>query len=140
MVDRRHDRVKETRDMSTDFDGKDMFNSRGVEARIEDLEMCEPDENDPDAEAMDPDEEQELADLRAFRDEASTSEWHYGVTFIAEEYFEDYARELAEEIGAIPDDASWPARCIDWEWAAGELKMDYTSAELNGTTYYYLCS
>jgi antirestriction protein len=124
--------------MSTEFDDKDVFDSRNVESRIEDLEMCEPDEDDPDAEAMDPDEEQELAELRAFRDDVDSSEWAYGMTFIAEDYFEDYARELAEDIGAIPDDASWPVTCIDWEQAARELKMDYTSAELNGTTYHYL--
>jgi hypothetical protein len=27
--------------------------------------------------------------------------------------------------------------CIDWERAARELKMDYTSVRVNGTTYYF---
>jgi hypothetical protein len=28
--------------------------------------------------------------------------------------------------------------CIDWKKATRELLMDYTSTEINGTTYYYL--
>jgi antirestriction protein len=46
---------------------------------------------------------------------------------------EDFAQEMAESLGAIPQDNSWPSYCIDWEWAARELMMDYT--EENG--YYF---
>jgi hypothetical protein len=57
--------------------------------------------------------------------------------FIAEgRSFEDYAMELAEETLGI-DVGSWPAFHIDWERAANELAMDYTSVEFEGTTYYY---
>jgi chromosome segregation ATPase len=58
-------------------------------------------------------------------------------TLIAESDFEDYAREMAEDIGAINRHAAWPANCIDWEQAANELKMDYSVIELESTTYYY---
>ena len=51
--------------------------------------------------------------------------------------FTDYAQELAEDIGAIDRDAKWPVYCIDWERAARELKMDYASVRVNGTTYYF---
>ncbi len=64
-------------------------------------------------------------------------EWNYGVQFIADDYFESYARELAEDIGAISKDCQWPATCIDWERAADELKMDYSSVEFGNYTYYY---
>lgn len=37
----------------------------------------------------------------------------------------DYAENLAEELGAIPEDSAWPLNCIDWEQAARELPMDY---------------
>lgn len=57
--------------------------------------------------------------------------------FVHENDFEDYARELAEDIGAIDRNASWPLGCIDWEQAADELKMDYTSVDWEGVTYYY---
>jgi antirestriction protein len=51
--------------------------------------------------------------------------------------FIEYTQELAEDIGAIDRDAKWPVYCIDWERAARELKMDYTSVQVNGTTYYF---
>jgi antirestriction protein len=51
--------------------------------------------------------------------------------------FTDYAQELAGDIGAIDRDAKWPVYCIDWERAARELKMNYASVLVNGTTYYF---
>lgn len=63
-------------------------------------------------------------------------EWSYGVALIREDNFEDYAREFAEDIGAIGRDAAWPCDCIDWEKAASELAMDYTSVDFLGYTYY----
>ena len=59
-----------------------------------------------------------------------------GVQLIRDSYFEQYARELAEEIGAIDSDAKWPARCIDWEQAAEELQTDYTAIDFDGVTYW----
>ncbi len=38
---------------------------------------------------------------------------------------EDFAQNMAEEIGAINRDASWPNNCIDWEQAAREIMYDY---------------
>ncbi len=65
-----------------------------------------------------------------------------GLTLVHERYFEDYARQLAEDTGAIDDDAHWPATHIDWPAAADELKMDYTEldVEVDGVTdsYYVL--
>ncbi len=46
---------------------------------------------------------------------------------------EDFARETADSIGAINNDAVWPNNCIDWEQAARELMHDYF--EENG--YYF---
>lgn len=40
---------------------------------------------------------------------------------------EDFAQETAESLGAIDKNASWPANCIDWEFAAKELMYDYCS-------------
>ena len=68
-------------------------------------------------------------------DEQWDGDW-YPVTLIRDSYFEDYAQELAEDIGAINSDASWPNNCIDWERAARELRMDYTSGEFDGVTYW----
>lgn len=46
---------------------------------------------------------------------------------------EDFAENLAEELGYIDGNASWPHTCIDWQWAARELMYDYF--ESNG--YYF---
>jgi antirestriction protein len=35
----------------------------------------------------------------------------------------DYAEELAEDMGGVPDDLSWPLSCIDWERAGRELEL-----------------
>lgn len=60
-----------------------------------------------------------------------------GVALIRDSYFRDYAEELADDIGAIDRNAKWPVNCIDWEQAARELQMDYTSLEFDGVTYWY---
>lgn len=69
-------------------------------------------------------------------DEQWRGDW-YPVTLIRESYFEEYAQELANDIGAVDNNASWPMNCIDWKRAARELLIDYTSIEIDGTTYYY---
>lgn len=38
---------------------------------------------------------------------------------------EEFAQELAEELGYLNENKSWPHSCIDWEWAARELMYDY---------------
>jgi antirestriction protein len=60
---------------------------------------------------------------------------NYEPTMILKSTFVEYARELAEDIGAIPDGNTWPLYCIDWERAADELRMDYTSVRFDGDDY-----
>ncbi len=69
---------------------------------------------------------------------AGFGDWEYGATFIRDDYFEEYAQELAEDCGDIPKAGSseWPFYCIDWKWAARELQYDYTTAEFLGVTYW----
>ena len=57
-------------------------------------------------------------------------------TLIADSYFEDYAYELAADIGAIDNTYSWPASCIDWKKAAEQLQMDYHSVTFEGREYW----
>ena len=38
---------------------------------------------------------------------------------------ESFAREMAEQMGSVDDNAKWPHDCIDWEYAAKELMYDY---------------
>lgn len=87
---------------------------------------------------LDSDEWEELEALKALQEEAEgySEDWKYGSTLIRDSYFEDYARELADDIGAIDKNASWPVNCIDWEQAANELKHDYTSVDFDGVDYW----
>jgi antirestriction protein len=42
---------------------------------------------------------------------------------------EDFAKDIAEQLGDIDSDAKWPHDCIDWEHAARELMYDYSEAD-----------
>lgn len=79
----------------------------------------------------------ELCDQLGCEADAEHLEDHgnsYEPTLIADDDFEDYARELAEDIGAAPS-VGWPGSYIDWEAAADALRQDYTTVEYDGTTY-----
>jgi len=136
--------------MTRDIDNtQDILDGRDVLKRFEELDSERADleaavndaENDEDrAAAKDAFDEWPDADewqaLKDFTDDAN-SEWWHGETLIRESYFEDYARALAEDIGALKDCDHWPANCIDWEHAARELMQDYYSADFDGVTYYF---
>lgn len=85
-----------------------------------------------------PDDAAELAILSKLAEEAEgyAADWKYGETLIRDSYFRTYAEELAEDIGAINHEASWPNNCIDWDRACRELQMDYTSVDFDGVTYW----
>jgi antirestriction protein len=51
---------------------------------------------------------------------------------------EEYARDLAESIGSVPADYSWPASYIDWESATRDLfSGDYYSTRAPGGVYVF---
>lgn len=62
-------------------------------------------------------------------------DWTYGETVIDERYFEEYAKELAYDIGALRGNEQWPHNHIDWEAAASELLNDYTEIDIGDRTY-----
>ena len=115
---------------------------RDIIERVEELENTVPPAEESDGD--DNEDREELATLVGILDDlkgnGGDEQWRgdwYPTTLIRETYFEDYARELAEDIGAIDKDAAWPARHIDWEAAAQELLQDYQETDIEGTTYYY---
>lgn len=137
----------------------DIIDSRDIIARLEDLrderDTWEPAEPPSVADLADPalavnnrpatrwedecpDEANELTALEALNTEGedATSDWTYGATLIRDSYFQTYAQEFADDIGAIDRNASWPNTCIDWEQAARELQMDYTSIDFDSITYW----
>jgi hypothetical protein len=119
--------------------GGDIIDLRDVTERLEEIEDIVANE-----EPLDDDDAAELAALTALLDELKgyggdhqwRGDWYPG-SMIRDSYFEDYAQDLAKDIGAIPTDNKWPCTCIDWEQAAGELKSDYGSVEFGDDTYWY---
>jgi hypothetical protein len=128
----------------------DIIDSRDIIDRIAELESegydCAEQENgeeyvsEPDFDAaswLDPDDAEELRTLRDLAEQCEDfPDWQYGETLIRDSYFEQYAQDLAEEIGAVPQEFSWPASFIDWERAAEALQMDYMPVEFDGVTYW----
>lgn len=119
-----------------DLLGGDTIDVSELTSRVDELREYE--------EELDECERQELDELTEVLDDlrgnGGDHQWNgdwYPSTLINDDYFEDYARQLAEDIGAIPDDTQWPCTCIDWEKAARELQVDYTSTEIDGGTYWY---
>jgi DNA-binding transcriptional ArsR family regulator len=115
----------------------DTIDTRELDEELTTLEERDIDEPTDDFDrVLDDDELERLKALRELRDEIG-EEWRYGVTLIPKDDFEDYARELAEDVGAIPSDYSWPTSHIDWTAAADALRMDYTTTDFDGVTYLY---
>lgn len=112
----------------------DMIDSRDVIYWIDSLEADLADGN------LDEDDQGTLDDLIALAEEGETlDDWEYGVQLIRDAYFETFAQEFAEGIGAIDASQSggnWPLYCIDWEMAARELQMDYTPVDFGTVTYW----
>lgn len=120
-----------------------VIDSRDVIARIEYLQaekdQAEEDQGDAFNEELygDTDEGAELKVLLALQEEASGSpDWEYGEALIHDDYFEDYARELAEDCGMVDPNAKWPNIHIDWAAAAEALKQDYTYVDFDGQDYW----
>lgn len=131
----------------------DIIDSRDVEARIEYLTTELTDANEADGnnvpfldwlsataendDATLQDAARELLALESLRDNAASycPDWHHGAALIADSYFEDYARDVHEDINGRGV-TGWPYDYIDWERAAEALKMDYASVDFDGVTYW----
>jgi hypothetical protein len=86
------------------------------------------------------DEVEEYIAIRNFCDDISRdcSDFEWGTSIIHEDYFEDYCRELVEDIGDLPKNLpTYIENNIDWSGVADDLKVDYSEAEYNGDTYYF---
>lgn len=142
--------------MSTDLDlSANLIDVRDIIARVEELEQDRENTTDIPHEAGDawgsglwaeenPEDAEELRELTGILDDlkgyGGDEQWRgdwYPVTLIRDTYFEYYAQDLAEDIGAVKRDAEWPTSYIDWTAAAEELQQDYSSTEIKGTDYWY---
>lgn len=87
--------------------------------------------------ALGNEEAEELKHLEALQEEAEgyAPDWKHGATLVRDSYFTDYCRELLEDIGDLPKDL--PAYIvIDWDATAQNIRIDYTSVEFDGVTYW----
>lgn len=132
---------------------EDIIDSRDLEARIEELKAERQDLQDifDDADTMEEEQDaqeeitrwdseyaDELEKLEVFAEQCrGYGDWDHGETLIRDSHFENYAQQMAEDCGLISGTEGWPLNCIDWEQAARELQMDYSSAEFDGVTYYF---
>ena len=91
--------------------------------------------DDEDAE-LDEEDTERLAALGVLEDELGGSLWQDDGTMIPEEDFEDYARDLAEDLGYATNSDSNPLLgYIDWGAWAEDIKHDYLEVEFDGRTY-----
>lgn len=124
----------------------DIIDSRDIVERIEELESEIEDTEDELSESDEPETEtvdyliklkEELTVLQNTVDQADDmGSFNDGEALIRDSYFVEYAQELAEDIGAMPNDSQWPAYCIDWEYAARELQYDYTDIYFDDVLYW----
>lgn len=113
----------------------DIIDSRDIIARIEELKA------EYDAEAfednLDEDEREELLVLKSLAEEAENCcSWADGETLIRDTYFEQYAVDYADDIGAVGTEDQWPLSHIDWKAAADDLRQDFSSVDYDGATYW----
>lgn len=128
-----------------DLASEQFIDSRDMEKAIDALEEradWEPDDEqtaDDNPNPLDDDETALLKTLHEVRDSCGC-EWRYGVTYIRESEWEDYCRELADDCGYTgtgKQDDNPLLNYIDWEGWAEAVRQDYSSIEIDGTTFYY---
>lgn len=133
-------RVEELQSLQEDAtDAEDEYNRASFEDKADALDVLQR-AQDAFSEPEQAELESLLELLRDLRDYGGDHKWNgdwYPGMLIDEEIFEQYAEQMAEDIGAIDRDAKWPYTCIDWEKAANELRVDYSEINVNGRPYLY---
>jgi len=123
----------------------DVLDTRDIIERIEELREERDDESNAEEwNHPDKDGPAELRELEEFMSDMAgcggDEQWEgiwYPIMLIRDSYFRDYAEELAEDCGMVQSGATWPNNCIDWDEAARQLRMDYTSADFRGVTFWF---
>lgn len=90
-----------------------------------------------------PEDAEELAHLESFLDEVrgygGDEQWRghwYPLTFINDDHFVEAMEELVKDIGGLPEDIP-NYLAIDWDATAENLRVDYSSVEIDGQTFWY---
>ena len=128
----------EVDEISTD----DHLDSRYIQERIDYLEYIIANNPDEMADKVVEEWQEEIVKLDELKEQYvndyGESSWEFGAQFHRVDDFENYARELADDIGAISDEVAngWPTRHIDWAAAADDLANDYSEVTFDGVDYY----
>ena len=127
--------------------GDDVLDLRDLWKRYQDL-LGDVQDSNPDVaianvdldkaidDGVDVEEYQQLRDLFAEVGEPYRGGEFDNPTLIEDSYFEEYAQQYAEDVGAIENPDRWPMAHIDWEQAASELKSDYSAIDIGDYTYW----
>ena len=75
---------------------------------------------------------QKIIDLRDIVEELPRDAY-----LILDDDFEQYAREYFDETRESSKPDAWPYNCIDWEKAARELQSDFSSIDIDDSSYFY---
>ena len=118
-------------EITNDMDVKD---SRDIIERIEELEsFIEDNVNENSDDITEWKEELRILAELAEEGENYSPDWEFGSQLIHEDYFEQYMDDMLEDIGDIPRNLPcYLTITIDYD----ALKMDYTSIDFNGETYF----
>lgn len=113
-----------------DFESRDTISSTEITERIDELEELGD-------EGRTGYEDKELADLKAFAEEAESyaSDWEDGVTLVNGAYFEQYAEDEVSEIFDIYT-GTFPYYCMDWQRVAEEMLYDWTEINLGSSVFW----
>jgi len=77
-----------------------------------------------------------VEELRGYGgDEQRDGSW-FPLTLIRDSYFTEAMQDMVQDIGDLPRDIP-RYLVIDWEATAENLKVDYSTVEIEGTTYFY---
>jgi hypothetical protein len=105
------------------------FDSRDILRRIDYLENFDD---------LTLEENVELLHLKDIEGQWNDDEsFRFGVIFVREDYFAEYVKETAQELGYIDPDKiyNWPFSHIDWEAASEDWECEYIFIDFNGTEY-----
>lgn len=138
-----NDDIEELKDDINDINDEheDDFDLMGEDERKEVVQSIKTLEKDIESKELEKyDVEQELKKYEDFRDEfVGYCSWKHGVTLIHEDYFKDYLKNdlLPDIYGEVFENLpSWLESNIDWDGVAEDFKVDYTSGDIEGHTYW----
>ena len=110
----------------------DMIDVRDLIARYEYIENSDDEEELAEAQKINA----ILDDLCGYGGDVDWRGDWYPITLIRDSYFVEAMQELMQDIGDLPRNIP-DYLAIDWEKTADNLRVDYSSIEIDGTDYWY---